>query len=640
MSRNSVTNSQKNEYAPNQLIATATIVITTLFTFLFFYSARSLSPLIILYCPFLIIFVSFQSEFILFQLASIISPNSRKAATGNPVHTDSYTNTVFKTTTKQSLTIHIPIHTEPFAIIKKSIESAVIESIDYGQFNRVNLLISDDGLMNLCNNNPEIFEKEVLKKSESRLTNQDKEFLNRLNYYRELIARRDITIGVIARPMHNSACGINKEIYKRKGLFKKGSNLNHTIDFCENLSVSLDTQRILNLKNDAVFDKKTGTYVLGNPALGEIILLLDKDSIVPKGISSRVIPQFNINPKLAYVQCATKTTNFSENYFTRLVGYFINIFFSFGFRTLALNGAMVPLIGHNVYLRTKNLREIGWWPENRVSEDFAVAIEFLVQGKIGRFAEYQDMLFGEEVPTTISEELGKIARYAYGSLELLFRRPFNQDGFGFTKQLTRFLKSKIIPWHIKFNLINYLLRTASLGVIFLSILLSPLSPVFIGSLIGPLIAFVAMGTLALSFEKINSNKPKSLPEFARTVIKTVITHVSHAIAFSFLVMPSTFFAFKGAFSFFTEKNPVFPPTPMLKEENTSLIMSWKALGEINGQFFALVVIFILEILLFRPHISLPLFLSIALFLQILIGYYALTPNLVGALSCKLLLRRN
>jgi len=295
------------------------------------------------------------------------------------------------------VTISIPVYTEENEVIFGTIRQSLAAAPGYREYSgrEVNILISDDGLAPLLGGKVTREEidrlTELYHKYPSKLSKKEFQAIQRIIFYREN------NVGFIARPAKG-----------RAGLFKKASNLNYTLRFIEQ-SVS----------DDPDISVKEGYYE-GDIRTNDIILLLDKDSGVKPGTLEAIVPEFAIDDKLSYVQCATDTVNLHTNYYSRATGQLINELFHFTWPCKALQGFFVPLVGHNAFIRKSHLDKCGRWNENKVSEDFDLAIRLYSMGYHGKYAKIPGLEFTEYTSENFSEEAGKQRRYAYGLFEMMF----------------------------------------------------------------------------------------------------------------------------------------------------------------------------------------------------------------------------
>ena len=335
-------------------------------------------------------------------------PSVRRILTGETrINRKHYMNTARRQVESGQLlpvTISIPVYTEENAVIFETLRQSLAAVRSYRAYSsrEANVLVSEDGLAPLMGG---ICTKESVERlvrafhsDPKSLTPQERKAAQRILFYREN------GIGFIARPAKN-----------RAGLFKKASNLNYTLRFGDLAA------RGMEYAADEVEAKLfEAGYAEGDCRTHEIILLMDKDSGIREGILESVVPEFAFDEQLAYVQCATRTVNLRENYYSRATGHLTNELFQFTWPSKALQGFFVPLAGHNVMIRKSVLERSGRWSKNKVSEDFDLAIRLYAMGYHGKYAKISGLEFTEYASTHFAEETGKQRRYAYGLFEMMF----------------------------------------------------------------------------------------------------------------------------------------------------------------------------------------------------------------------------
>ncbi|MBO4697559.1 MAG: protein kinase [Lachnospiraceae bacterium] len=299
------------------------------------------------------------------------------------------------------VTVSIPVYTEENSVIFETVRKSLCAVRSYREYSHceANVLVSEDGLAPLLGGvvTRDIAENVLMRflKDPDSLSEKERKAAERIRFYREN------NVGFIARPQKG-----------RKGLFKKASNLNYSLrfgDYQEREYRSNDPDDLLSLG-----------YAEGDYRTHEIILLLDKDSGVKEGVIEAILPEFGLDERLAYVQCATDTINLKENYYSRATGHLTNDLFHYIWPGKALQGFFVPLVGHNVFLRKSILEKCGRWAEDKVSEDYDLAIRLYGMGYHGKYAKIPGLEFTEYTSTNFEEETGKQRRYAYGLMEMVF----------------------------------------------------------------------------------------------------------------------------------------------------------------------------------------------------------------------------
>ena len=337
-----------------------------------------------------------------------LHPSIRRILSGEiAVNRKYYMNTVQKEVLRDALlpvTVSIPVYTESNEIIFNTFLNSQAAARRYHEFSgaKANVVVSDDGLAPLmggrCTKERAEELLEDLEKNDDSLSPKERMAAERIRFYRQQ------GIAFVARPAAN-----------RAGLFKKASNLNYTLRLCKAAPGGRVPDSLF--AEDGPF---AGGYAEGTVVIHEVILLLDKDSGLKDRIIEAVLPEFAVDSKLAYVQCATRTDNLYENYYSSATGHQTNNLFHNIWPSKALQGFFVPLVGHNVFLRRSMLEASGLWAEDRVSEDYDMAIRLYGHGFHGKYAQLRGLEFSESASRTFTEETNKQRRYAYGLFEMIF----------------------------------------------------------------------------------------------------------------------------------------------------------------------------------------------------------------------------
>ncbi|KAG6889283.1 hypothetical protein C0992_005759, partial [Termitomyces sp. T32_za158] len=306
-------------------------------------------------------------------------------------------------------------------------------------------------------------------------------------------------IGWVARPGHSS----DSDGFKRAGRFKKASNMNYGLQ----LSLLME-KHILAIEASGMYDINSDSETLEDKALelaieevyqtngqkwrpwaknarslriGEIILIVDSDTIVPE---VRVYTQCILSdllgkqdclrdaarelaecPEVAIIQHESDVMQVAHHYFENGIAHFtrrINKCISMG----CANGEVAPFVGHNAFLRWSALQDAAFvdsvdgvtkiWSESNVSEDFDMALRLQLKGYIIRWATYSDGGFKEGVSLTVDDELNRWQKYSYGCNELIFNPLISWWRTGpITKQLRLFLWSGA-PVHYKVTMMSYM----------------------------------------------------------------------------------------------------------------------------------------------------------------------------------------
>ncbi|KAF9552144.1 hypothetical protein CPC08DRAFT_738237 [Agrocybe pediades] len=291
----------------------------------------------------------------------------------------------------------------------------------------------------------------------------------------------DHNIGWIARPGHSS----EPDGYKRAGRFKKASNMNYGIQ----LSLCME-KHILALESSN--EKFDGDVSLEDKALemaieetyeatgrkwkpwaknarslriGEVILIVDSDTIVPEDCFRDAARELAECPEVAIIQHESDVMQVAHHFFENGIAHFtrrINRCISLA----CANGEVAPFVGHNAFLRWSAIQEASFvdpadgvkkaWSESNVSEDFDMALRLQLKGYIIRWANYSEGGFKEGVSLTVDDELNRWQKYAYGCNELLFNPLVEWWRKGpINKQLRIFMWSNA-PVHYKISMLSYM----------------------------------------------------------------------------------------------------------------------------------------------------------------------------------------
>ncbi|PFH51644.1 hypothetical protein AMATHDRAFT_191111 [Amanita thiersii Skay4041] len=199
--------------------------------------------------------------------------------------------------------------------------------------------------------------------------------------------------------------------------------------------------------------------------IGEIILLVDSDTVVPEDCLRDAAREMYECPHVAILQHESDVMQVAHHYFENGIAYFtrrINKCISF----TCANGEVAPFVGHNAFLRWKAMQDAAFvdpldrkekiWSESNVSEDFDMALRLQLKGYIIRWATYSKGGFKEGVSLSVDDELNRWQKYAYGCNELMFNPLVEWWRKGpINKQIHRFLWSKA-PIHYKISMMAYM----------------------------------------------------------------------------------------------------------------------------------------------------------------------------------------
>jgi len=305
----------------------------------------------------------------------------------------------------------------------------------------------------------------------------DAERLARTTFY------SDHGIGYVARPKHDSAEGG----YKRNGRFKKASNMNYGLELSLKLerhlarleagevdatTISGDTfeDKALQMGIEETYEESGRLHrpwAAGARSLrmGEIILIVDSDTIVPEDCFRDAAREMHECPDVAIIQHESSVLQVANHYFENGIAYFtrrVNKSISFA----CANGEVAAFVGHNAFLRWSALQEVAFvdpvdgvhkiWSDSNVSEDFDMALRLQLKDYIVRWASYSEGAFKEGVSLTPDDELNRWEKYGYGVAELMFNPFVRWFRVGpINKQLRTFLWSNA-PVHYKVSMMAYM----------------------------------------------------------------------------------------------------------------------------------------------------------------------------------------
>ncbi|KAL4246764.1 Glycosyltransferase 2-like domain-containing protein [Abortiporus biennis] len=229
-------------------------------------------------------------------------------------------------------------------------------------------------------------------------------------------------------------------------------------------------ERALQMAIDETYEKSGGRWrpwaANGRAIrLGEIILIVDSDTVVPEDCLRDAAREMAEDPSVAIIQHESDVLQVANHYFENGIAYFtrrINKCISF----TCANGEVAPFVGHNAFLRWKAIQDAAFvdpadneekiWSESNVSEDFDMALRLQMKGYIIRWATYSKGGFKEGVSLTVDDELNRWQKYAYGCSELLFNPLVQWFRRGpIAPQIHRFIWSGA-PLHYKISMLAYM----------------------------------------------------------------------------------------------------------------------------------------------------------------------------------------
>ncbi|CAG8697765.1 10414_t:CDS:2 [Acaulospora colombiana] len=150
--------------------------------------------------------------------------------------------------------------------------------------------------------------------------------------------------------------------------------------------------------------------------VGEIILIVDSDTIVPEDCLRDAARGMHESPEAGVIQHDSDVMQVAHTYFENGITHFtrrINRAISFA----CANGEVAAFVGHNAFLRWSAIQDVAFidpadgerkiWSENNVSEDFDMALRLQLGGYTARWAVYSEGGFKEGVSLTCDDELNR-----------------------------------------------------------------------------------------------------------------------------------------------------------------------------------------------------------------------------------------
>lgn len=357
-----------------------------------------------------------------------------------------------------SVTIQIPIFREDFDdAIRPTLDAALVAAERYREQTgaRCNVLVSEDGLLYFAKNDLEGAVAAAQRLAPAERSADQKQLLTRMAYYEAH------EIAFVARPYPEPGVPGTE----RAGRFRKASNLNYSLRLADRLEGGTPLSEAHAHFRDAV---PARVYELGrwqgDVRVGDIIVQLDKDSVMAPDVIRATVPEFLADPTLAYTQHSSYPTN-EGRYFSLIVGWFTRLLYDLSIRAKCLiPGTFVPLMGHNVFLRRADVMRVGAWYEHSVCEDLELALRFHETGSHGKYIAYPGLDFGEAVTRVFTEELEKFRRYAFGAAEAILNPISDWETRGIIKKSwRRFCTSEHVRWYQVVDLVQFFFSLVNLA---------------------------------------------------------------------------------------------------------------------------------------------------------------------------------
>ncbi|CAM9426416.1 unnamed protein product [Phaeothamnion confervicola] len=334
------------------------------------------------------------------------------------------------------ITIQMPVYKESLPeTILPTIQSLTTAILHYKKVGgEANLLVCDDGL---------------------QLISQEERDAR-------LYAYKKHGVSYVARPENSKR--------ERKGLFKKASNMNYSLnvalrveELCDREGAS-DPVAALELVKAEFAHEFLGA---GDVRIGEVILLVDSDTRIPEDCLAKVSGEFALYGEVGFLQCKSTAIRINDNYWENMISHFTNDVYAVGIAMAVSSGDPAPLVGHNVFIRWAAIRDCSqvdpddgerkFWSEKHVSEDFDLALRLQAHGFVGRYCTYTGNGFQEGVSLTAADEVIRLRKYAYGSCEIMLNKFVDWPCSGpVTSMFRRYLFASGVPGPAKIRMIAYL----------------------------------------------------------------------------------------------------------------------------------------------------------------------------------------
>lgn len=482
-----------------------------------------------------------------------------------------------------TVTVQVPIYEESFNIIRLTLDAAqkaINRYQETGQ--RANLLISDDGLMMLTDNDPETFVARARAKAPNQRTPEEREVLARLFYY----ARHNLAW--VARP--KPIAGIPET--DRHGTFKKASNLNYTWHLASTLNekklIKSDKKKIRAELDDTKFRYARFS---GQIWIGDLILLIDKDSITHPDVILKTVPEFLADSRLAYTQHVAYPINDTSNWFSRYIGNFTRFLYDIAIKGKAIIRAHIPLMGHNCFLRKSVLFELGGWDNNRATEDFDIMMRMLSSGYHGKYIAFPGLEFGEVVTASFHEEASKYQRYAFGVAESVLH-PFRQwERLGaLSNSFKEYLRSPHVKWFHVVDLLTFFCSLLNLAAILPATCLVAFGFISTNSVV-TIAVIVQLMFLAFGLPlTIMVRRKRTIRNFSRQPTPGLsFSMIMGHFVWGFFFVGYSLVCAKGAWHHLLNKKPDWGVTNVDETKGKSLSHYFKEMGRIHKDALGLIL---------------------------------------------------
>jgi len=145
---------------------------------------------------------------------------------------------------------------------------------------------------------------------------------------------------------------------------------------------------------------------------GEYVLLLDADSVVPPDVLTKGIGSLQSRPRTAFVSYRYGHYNRDYNMVTKLFALSQDIGDTISKMGAYRIDAPFSYQGGQTLIRTKDLREVGLWSNQRIADDTDVSIKMYLAGKRGIYLSNVKIMC--EDPSTLEAWKKQVARTSQG----------------------------------------------------------------------------------------------------------------------------------------------------------------------------------------------------------------------------------
>ena len=146
--------------------------------------------------------------------------------------------------------------------------------------------------------------------------------------------------------------------------------------------------------------------------VGEFVLLLDADSIVPPDVLSKGIVAVESHPRASFAAFRYGHYNRNDNLITRLFALSQDIGDTLSKMGAYKIDAPFSFQGGFALVRTKDLRDVGLWSNERIADDGDVSIKLYLAGKRGIYLSSVKIM--SEDPSTLEAWKKQVARTSQG----------------------------------------------------------------------------------------------------------------------------------------------------------------------------------------------------------------------------------